>query len=284
MQAASRESERLELVTGADILPERRKAFKETGGIEAVYEDYVEMIEKEQPDLAAVCTTATGVQKPGRLAPSRDFRGDMHAEITTRLANAGVPMIYVEKAMACSMEAADGILEACHKSGTILNTGVLMRFDHRFQTVRDVIKGGAIGEPTHAIAFTRSNTLMHMHIHSIDMLSFLLGDPGVTAARGELLPRDLKIEDNRLEEDPNSNYHIQFANGVEAWAVSAGPRDFEIIGTEGSIRAMNSATGTVLRKPEERGRTDPSFFETLLPPPHGSHAHVDLPGGPGGRP
>ena len=147
------------------------------------------MIEKESPDIVAVCTTATGLPKPGNRAPSRDFRDDSHAEVATAAAKAGVPMLYVEKAVACSMEAADGIRDACEKSGTILNTGVLLRFDTRFEFVREAIARGDIGQPTHAVAYTASNTLMHMHIHSIDMLSYLLGDPGVVAARGELLPR-----------------------------------------------------------------------------------------------
>ena len=195
-------SERLELAAGADIIAERRDAFKETWGVDAVYDDYEEMIAKESPDMVAVCTTATGLPKPGNKAPTRDFREDSHAEVTIHASNAGVPMLYVEKAIACSPLAADGILEACEANGTIVNTGTLMRFDDRFDIVKDAIAGGDIGEPTHAVAYTRSNTLMHMHIHSMDTLSYLMGDPGVVSVRGELLPRDLKVRDNRLDEGP----------------------------------------------------------------------------------
>ena len=39
--AAAGESERLELVAGSDILPERREAFKDTWGGGAVYENYM---------------------------------------------------------------------------------------------------------------------------------------------------------------------------------------------------------------------------------------------------
>ncbi|MCE2458671.1 MAG: Gfo/Idh/MocA family oxidoreductase [Dehalococcoidia bacterium] len=45
-------SERLELVAGADILPDRRDAFGETWGIDGVYEDYREMIARESPDMS----------------------------------------------------------------------------------------------------------------------------------------------------------------------------------------------------------------------------------------
>ncbi len=53
--SASRASQRLEVVAGAETIPERRAAFREKWGIEAVYEDYQEMIEKEKPDLVGVC-------------------------------------------------------------------------------------------------------------------------------------------------------------------------------------------------------------------------------------
>ncbi len=263
--AACQVSDRLELVAGAETIPERRAAFTETWGVDSVYEHYVEMIEKESPDIVAVCTTATGLPKPGNRAPSRDFRSDSHAEVATAAAKAGVPMLYVEKAVACSMEAADGIRDACEKSGTIINTGVLMRFDTRFEFIRDAINRGDIGQPTHAVAYTASNTLMHMHIHSIDMLSYLLGDPGVVAARGELLPRGLVIEDNRLDEDPRATYHIRFENGVEAWSIPAGSRDFEIIGSEGTIRSMSQGRAAIFRKSDDRQDPQPHFLETMIP-------------------
>ena len=234
-------SDRLEVVAGADILAHRRDEFRQRWGVEAIYEDYQQMIEEQKPDLVAVCTTATGVQKPGSLAPSTSFRGDLHAEMTVRAANAGVPMVFCEKAVACSPRAADEILEACHRTGALLNTGVLMRFDDRFTAARDIIARGDIGEPQYAVAYTESNTLMHMHIHSLDMVSYLIGDPGVASVRGELVPRSTKVEGNRLEGDPHATYHVRFANGVEAWALPAGPRDFEVIGSEGMVRAMKSA-------------------------------------------
>ena len=273
-------SGRLELAAGADIILERRDAFKETWGVDAVYDDYEEMIAKESPDMVAVCTTATGLPKPGNKAPTREYRDDSHAEVTTHAANAGVPMLYVEKAIACSALAADGILEACNANGTIVNTGVLMRFDDRFDIVKDAIARGDIGEPTHAVAYTRSNTLMHMHIHSMDMLSYLLGDPGIVAVRGELLPRDLKVRDNRLDEDPLSTYHIRFANGVEAWSIPAGPRDFEIIGTEGSIRSLNQGTGAIYRVARADGAQGAPLVRDTHPRVPDTGDDPDVPGRP----
>ena len=48
--AATKASEHLELVAGADVLPEKREVFQERWGAE-VYEDFRAMIEKEKPDV-----------------------------------------------------------------------------------------------------------------------------------------------------------------------------------------------------------------------------------------
>ena len=246
--ASCQASQRLEVVAGCDLQPEKRDAFREKWGVEALYEDYLEMVEKEQPDLVAVCTTASGLFKPARKAPDASFRGDSHAELTIALADAGVPMLYVEKAMASSVRQADEIRAACHRNKTALNTGVLRRFDNRYQVVRDAIVEGKIGEPQAAVHFAGSS-LMHGHIHSIDTVSYLLGDPKIKAVRGDLLPRDIQIEHNHLSEDPNATYQLEFENGLGAWSVPAAGWEFEVLGTEGTIRSFNNGASVSLRQP-----------------------------------
>ena len=70
-------SDRLEVVAGSDLLPEKRSAFTEKWGVGAVYEDFMEMIEKEEPDLVAICTVATTALKPAREAPHQVASGGM---------------------------------------------------------------------------------------------------------------------------------------------------------------------------------------------------------------
>ena len=221
--------ERLDLVAGCDLLPEKRAAFSERWGVPAVYEDLDEMIAKEQPDLVAICT-----------------RADVHSELAVRVANAGVPMMYLEKAIACSPREADAVLTACQAHGTAFNSGVLNRFSKTFNAARDLIVQGRIGEPRIGIQFA-GRSLLHGHIHTVDGLSYLLGDPRITRVRGELHPRDLEIVDGRLDDDPQATYHVEFENGVEAWAVPAGHHEFEIVGTEGTVRTLNNAEGLALR-------------------------------------
>ena len=256
--ASCRASDRLEVATAADLRPERREAFSERWGVEALYEDYRQMVAEQRPDLVAVCTTASGLQKPANQAPDASFRGDSHAELTVALAELGVPMLYMEKAMASSPRMADAARDACLAHGTVFNTGVLRRFDNRYDAVRQAIADGAIGTPQAAVQYSRSN-LMHGHVHSIDTLSFLLGDPPIEAVRGELLPRDAgggprPVEGDHIPSDPDATFQLRFAGGVEAWSVPAGNWEFEVLGSEGAIRSENNGAGITLRTAAGPGR------------------------------
>ncbi|MCC6455492.1 MAG: Gfo/Idh/MocA family oxidoreductase [Caldilineaceae bacterium] len=234
--SAVRESDRLEVVAGADIDPAKRDAYKARWGVDALYDDYRTMIRQEQPDLVAICT-----------------KGVLHAEMAVGVAEENVPMIFCEKAIACSMQEADAVLDAVGSRNIPFNTGVLRRFNRTYHAARDLIASGEIGEVRTAVHYAPTN-LLHGHIHSLDTVSFLLGDPKVNTVWGELFPRDLKIENNRLDKDPNGIFQITFDNGVEATSVAGGPWEFEVLGTLGSVRVLNNGGGIRMRTttPEKR--------------------------------
>ncbi|MBM4085360.1 MAG: Gfo/Idh/MocA family oxidoreductase [Planctomycetes bacterium] len=246
--ASVKEIERLELAAGADIDAAKRQVFGERWGVKALYADYLEMIEKEKPDLVAICT-----------------RAELHAEMAVRTAEAGVKMIYLEKAMACSMREADQVLEACQKRKVSFNTGVLRRFDPRYQWARKLIERGEIGQPRAAVQYGASS-LMHGHIHAVDTLMYMLGDPRAESVCGELRPRTLRIEDNRLDKDPAAVYHIQFQGGLEAWTLPVGNWDFEVFGAGGVIRGANNGMDWALRKPQPMGKKWSATREVPFPP------------------
>ena len=244
--AATKASPHLELVTGADVIEDKRSAFSERWGVEAVYEDFREMVALEKPDLVAVCTAAC-LPKPANASPGPDHRDDAHADLTVALTAIGVPMLYVEKAMASSMQRADEVLEAVSRSGAQFNTGVLRRFDNRYAMVRDAVAAGAIGQ-VQAVVHYAPSSLMHGHIHSIDTISFLIGDPTIEAVRGELLPRDMGFLGRHIDHDPGATYQLRFAGNIEAYTVPAGHWEFEVLGSEGCIRLLNNGAAAVLRK------------------------------------
>lgn len=230
--AACRAHPKIELVAGADIDPERRRAFAERWGVKAVYEDFQEMLAKEDLDLVAVTT-----------------RGDTHASIAAVAATA-VPMLYCEKAIACSMAEADALLQACRESGTKFNSGTLKRFHPRYRQARELVLSGAVGEPLAAVYWARRSPLMHMHIHSIDAIMFMLGDPKIRRVRGTLRG-DVRFAGHRLDQDPDALYQIEFENGVLAQVVPAGALDYEIAGTQGAVRVENNGAAVRLRRQDE---------------------------------
>lgn len=246
--AACRASDRLEIVAGADIDAEKRRDFQARWGVAALHEDYLEMIQQEEPDMVAICT-----------------RGHLHAEMAAQTAATGVPMIFCEKAIACSGVENDRVLAAVRKHQNLFNTGVLRRFNRTFHQAKALIDQGEIGEPRTAVHYAATN-LLHGHIHSLDTLSFLLGDPKIVSVWGELFPRDLALAENRLEQDPNGIYQVVFANGVEGTSIHAGGWEFEIIGTGGSVRVLNNGGSVQLRKASgSRGRTFEEVSVPVLP-------------------
>ena len=82
--------------------------------------------------------------------------------------------------------------------------------------------------------------------------------------RGELVPRDIKIEDNRLDEDPYATYQLLFNNGVTGWSVPAGGWEYEVLGSEGTVRLESSSRQVALRN--KAGKMRPGLWRIPLGP------------------
>ncbi len=243
---ACRASDRLELACGCDLLSEKRDAFAEKWGCTALYDDYLTMIRTEKPDMVAICT-----------------KGENHSELAVAVAEAGVRMIYLEKAMACSMAEADAVKRAVDANGTVFNTGVLRRFGDHYQAVRALIAQGHIGEPRAVIQLS-GGSLLHSNIHAVDFAMYMLGEPRATRVRGELQPRDTQIVAGRLDHDPGAVYQIEFENGTQAWQVPFGSYDVEIVGSAGMITTMNNGMDMSWRRPQDPPLKWPRFIPEPL--------------------
>ena len=224
-------SDRLELACGADLLPDKREAFQERWGVAAVYEDFREMIAQERPDLVAICT-----------------RAENHAELGLAVAELGVPMVYLEKAIACSMREADALRDACLNHKTCFNSGVLWRFDNRSWRARELIAKGEIGEPRAVVQYSGGG-LLHGGIHVADKMMYFLGDPKARSVRGELQPPDLEIEDNRVADDPSAVFEVEFEGGAVGYSIACGRWDWDIFGTAGTLHCHNNGTDWSWEKP-----------------------------------
>lgn len=191
------------LVAVADLLPELRdKARGELGDIE-LYPDHLSMLQKANLDVVTIATT-----------------GYFHAQITHDAAKYGIKGIYCEKPMACSLADADAMIADCKASGTKLMMGHERRWMEQIIRVRNAIKDGAIGRPTHGYIYWASGRVGSNGTHFFDALNFILDSQPVEVVGRVKRGLDLtKVEDHptyrtRLVEDPGAMGFITYANDV----------------------------------------------------------------------
>ena len=90
----------LDIVAAADVRKERLAKFRQLYEVGNLYDDYRQMLTKEELDLVSICTWPT-----------------LHSEMTVDVAEADVKGILCEKPMATCLAEADKMIEACDKTG-----------------------------------------------------------------------------------------------------------------------------------------------------------------------
>jgi predicted dehydrogenase len=175
------------VVAAADINPQQLAGFQAWhGGNPAVTTDYRELLER--PDIDAIAV----------LSP--DY---CHEEQTIAALEAG-KHVFVEKPLAITIEGCDRILNAWRSSGKRLMVGFNMRYMSMFQTMKEIVESGAIGEikavwvrhfvgmggdyyfhDWHALRRNTTSLLLQKGSHDIDIIHWITGRYTVrTAAFG----------------------------------------------------------------------------------------------------
>ncbi|WP_318614779.1 Gfo/Idh/MocA family oxidoreductase [Sporosarcina sp. YIM B06819] len=117
------------VVAAADVSVEALDRFKQEVNEEAfVTTDYKELLAREDIDAVAILTP--------------DF---MHEEQATAALRAG-KHVYCEKPLAITPEGCDRIIDEAKKSGKHLMVGFNMRYMNMYQTMKEIIDSGVIGE------------------------------------------------------------------------------------------------------------------------------------------
>jgi len=117
--ACYREAPGVEVVAGADPYEEQRAAFRARWGVERLYADYREMLERERPDMVSACTSA-------RPRPA----------IVKDCAAAGVKAIWAEKPISFSLAEADEMVSACRHRGVKLAINCSRHWDGHWNQTR----------------------------------------------------------------------------------------------------------------------------------------------------
>ncbi len=221
--AAYVEVPRVELVAGADPLPEKREAFAQRWGCGALYDDYRAMLSAERPDIVSVCT-----------------RTEDRCEAVLACAEAGVKAIYAEKPLAISLAEADQMVAACAARGVVFAVGCSRRWDPWHVRAKELVDEGMIGQRLNVAGFLNCG-LSHNGSHLIDIVRFHAGNAAVSYVFGDMVSDEAAAEDKDL----SGNGYLHFANGVTGWIRATncgalGGVEVDILGASGRLRGLGN--------------------------------------------
>lgn len=205
-----------DLVAAANRSEEKLRAFGRRWDVTALYTDFMQMLEKERPDVVSVCT-----------------RSPEKAGVTVAAAEAGVKAIVVEKALATSMEEADVMLRACKRSGALLVVNHPNRFSRTNRSVKALIDSGQIG-PVGVALVCHAGGMLHTGTHVFDLLRFLVGD---------IVEMSATIPEYEPDKDLPAIATLTFADGATGLVdhVHRVTDGTEIRGTDGYVTTSSNA-------------------------------------------
>lgn len=141
------------------------------------YTDVDELLEKEEFDMADICLPSF-----------------LHSQYAIKMLQAGKHVLS-EKPMALSAAQCDAMIDAAKQANRKLMIGMCLRFDECYLYLKECIDSGKFGQLSHLFmerlsgipAWSFENwfqdtdrsggCILDMHIHDIDMVRFLLGEP-----------------------------------------------------------------------------------------------------------
>ena len=256
----------IEIVGLSDTWAEQREAARGKWGIDALFEDYREMLAKTRPQIVSVCTS----MKP---------RTDILLEIAN--GGYGVQAIWAEKPLTYSLDQADAVIDACRTAGITLAVNCTHRWRDSFTQTRAIIDDGLIGDVVHVQGSLNCN-LSHNGSHLITRLTMFTDAP-VAWVAGEA-ESDAAVAG---VDDFAGNGYFVCQNGVRGVfrGMHTGGLElsYDITGTDGMIRLMDDSRSPELWRIEEGlpGHRSPTpvchfFRPSHNPRPAGVNVLYDL--------
>jgi predicted dehydrogenase len=216
----------IDLVAGADTDGGRLAEFGRAWEIDSanLFTDYSLMLERVRPDLVSICA----------YAPER-------FEMTEAAIRAGARGLWIEKAVACSLQEARLMRELLLKSGVKAIVDHPRRADSAYRAVRRIINDRTLGDLLE-VTCIMSGSLIHTGTHAWDMLDFWCGR--MAGAEGWL---EREPAPNGPLEDCGGNAHIVFENGVHAF-VAGNTRNYYIFQFDLAFKKGRIQIGNDIRK------------------------------------
>ncbi len=139
-------------VACCDLIEEKAQEYAGKHDIPSVYTDLDEMLEKEKPDLVHMVMPPT-----------------IRVSLMTRLAEAGVPAVIVEKPICIGAEDYKALRELEAASDTKFAVNHQLRYHPKIMELLDYVNGGGIGE----VRFLDASSVLPMSgqgVHVLDLL------------------------------------------------------------------------------------------------------------------
>ena len=222
-------SKNFNLVAGVNRGRENLEAFGLRHGIDALYHDYLQMLEEIGPDLCIIAT-----------------HPELHRDMVVGCASVPTTRaIICEKPMALSLEECDAMIEACSKSGVLLQINHNRRWGSQWMKIKELVDNGAIGELNHIYCYMdggkpapwwrseNEGPLLHDFTHYFDLLELYAGEVDWLCGMAEQRRRPWAVEDF-------SAAFIKFQSGVTALVSGAELTEYEDAGME-----LRGSTGVI---------------------------------------
>lgn len=222
-------NEKAEIKYFCDIIKERAEAAVEKYGCGIAVTDYKEVLADPEIEAVSVCTP-----------------NNVHSTITIDALNAGKNVL-CEKPAARTYEEALKMQEIQHKTGKVLNIGVVNRFDTYVNKIKELVDAGELGEvyqvyvsfrshrniPGLGGAFTDKSiagggVMIDWGVHFFDIVMYCCGDPDIKSVSAETFSRlgspiDEYVYEGMWAGPPKLDGVYTVEEGVTGMARTSGP-------------------------------------------------------------
>lgn len=233
------------LIATCDIVPERAQKLAEQYGAAHWYEDFNEMLKRDDIDVVSVCT------------PS-----GLHGVMAEAAAKAK-KHVFTEKPIEITKPAIDRMIQVCHDEGVKLGCVFQMRTYANNIAVRQVVQEGKLGRMVLADAYMKyyrspeyyksagwrgtweldgGGSLMNQGVHGIDLLLWMAGDAESVVAQTDHLVRDIEVEDTAVALVKFKNGAFGVIEGTTSVNPGQGAR-FELHGNDGTVILRDGKIG-----------------------------------------
>ena len=244
--------DRVSLTAVCDIVESLAQEYAKKAGVEEIYLDFEEMLQRADIDAVDICTGHSS-----------------HAPLAIAAANAGKHVI-VEKAMAHTLQGCKDMIEAADKAGVTLMVAQHLRYSPESRAVKRFIDEGNLGE----IRAVRTHTLgggggdrrpddwmkdgkagggvmLVQSVHHLDLLRFYVGNvKRVMGISRSIQPNFLNGADDLVAAT------LEFENGavgdvMASWSTPVSPEgmSYMIFGSEGTVHSTPPTIDQSLEAP-----------------------------------